>query len=315
MRDSATTTSSGPPAAILVGKLVARSIAYVACALIWGTTWFAIRRSIGAGGYPTLAAAAIRFAIAALVIGALWAVGWARPGPREARTVRALLAAGLLGALGYGLVYVAEQSISGGLAAVVYGTFPLVTALLATAGNVERVARSSLVGSVLALFGMAIVFADRLDVSRAQAIGVLLTLGSVFASSLYTTLLKRAASDVHPLATTGVFLATAGVVLAAVALVFERRPVPWPPPARPTVALLYLALVGSVLVFACYFFLLQRVSLMTISMLVIIEPIVALVVDAIWEKEVVLVARSYAGICVTVAGVGLSLLVGERQKA
>src|SRR5215467_13780343 len=56
-------------------------LVYATCALIWGTTWFAIRRCIGPGGYPTLAAAAIRFAIAALVIGALWAAGRARPGP------------------------------------------------------------------------------------------------------------------------------------------------------------------------------------------------------------------------------------------
>src|SRR5262249_37855777 len=149
--------------------------------------------------------------------------------------------------------------------------------------------------------GMLLVFADRLEVSGAQALGVVMMLAAVFVSALYTTLLKRTTEDVHPLAMTGVFLGTAGVTLAVLALLFEREPIPWPPPALPTLALLYLALVGSVFVFACYFYLLKHVTLMTVATLVIIEPVVALVVDALWEKEVVLVARSYAGIAVTFA--------------
>jgi drug/metabolite transporter (DMT)-like permease len=288
--------------------------AYITCGVVWGTTWFAIRRCIGVGGYPTFAAAALRFALAALVLGGIWAIGWARPGPRDKRQMRALLAAGVLGALGYGLVYLAEQSISGGLAAVIFATFPLATALLATLGRVEKVTRAQITGSFLALAGMVLVFADRLQVSSAQGLGVLLTLCSVFVSALYTTLLKRTADEVHPLATTGVFLGTAAVVLAAFAAVFERRPIPWPPPAGPTLALVYLAIVGSVFVFACYFYLLKKVRLMTVAMLVLLEPIIALAVDALWEREVVLVARSYAGIAVTTGGVAVSLLVGRARS-
>jgi drug/metabolite transporter (DMT)-like permease len=287
--------------------------AYITCGFVWGTTWFAIRRCIGLGGYPTVAAAALRFALAALLLGMIWMVGWARPGPKDKRQIRALVAAGFLGALGYGLVYLAERSISGGLAAVIFATFPLATALLATIGRVEKVSRAQIVGSFVALAGMVLVFADRLQVSSAQALGVVLTLGSVFVSALYTTLLKRTADAVHPLATTGVFLGTAAVVLGVVAAVFEREPIPWPPPLGPTIALVYLAVVGSVFVFACYFYLLKKVRLMTAAMLVLVEPVIALAVDALWEREVVLVARSYAGIAVTTAGVALTLLVGRAR--
>jgi drug/metabolite transporter (DMT)-like permease len=288
-------------------------LAYITCGVVWGTTWFAIRRCIGVGGYPTIAAAAVRFAIAALVLGGVWAIGWARPGPKNKREIRALLAAGVLGAIGYGLVYLAERSISGGLAAVIFGTFPLATALLATMGRIEKVSRASIVGSLVALVGMVIVFADRLQVSGAQALGVIMTLGSVFVSALYTTLLKRTADDVHPLATTGVFLGTGAVVLSIFAALFERQAIPWPPPVGPTIALLYLAIVGSVVVFACYFYILKHVSLMTVAMLVLVEPVIALAVDAVWEREVVLVARSYAGIGVTIVGVAVSILVGRAR--
>jgi drug/metabolite transporter (DMT)-like permease len=288
-----------------VSARVALVYAVVAC--IWGTTWFAIRRCIGEGGYPTLESAALRFAIAAGVLGALYAAGRGRPGPKGPRQLWGLAACGVLCAIGYALVYLAEESISGGLAAVLYGTFPLWTALFATAGGVERVTGRALAGSLLAIGGTAFLFADRLEVSHAQGKGVLFVLASVVASALYTTLMKRIAAGVSPLASTGVFLGTSAMVLGATGAIVERRALPWPPPPGPTLALLYLALVGSVVVFAAYFWLLERVSLMMLSTLVLVEPIIALAVDAVWERGVVLVGRSYLGIALTIAGIGMSI--------
>jgi hypothetical protein len=54
---------------------------------------------------------------------------------------------------------------------------------------------------------------------------------------------------------------------------------------------------------------------MTVSTLALLEPVVALVVDAIGERDVVLSARSYAGVAVTIGGVGLSLLGGGTKAA
>lgn len=289
------------------------AVVYAVVACIWGTTWFAIRRCIGEGGYPTLESAALRFAIAAGVLGAIYATGRGRPGPRGVRQLGGLAACGVLCAVGYALVYLGEESISGGLAAVLYGTFPLWTALIATAGGIERVSGRALAGSFLAIGGTAFLFADRLDVSRAQGKGVLLVLASVVASALYTTLMKRVAAGVSPLASTGVFLGTSAVVLGVAGATVEHRPLPWPPPPGPTLALLYLALVGSVVVFAGYFWLLGRVSLMTLSTLVLVEPIIALAVDAVWERGIVLVPRSYLGIALTIAGVGVSIVRRAKE--
>lgn len=291
------------------------AIVYAVVACIWGTTWFAIRRCIGEGGYPPLESASLRFLIAAGVLGALYASGRGRPGPRGGRQLLALAGCGVLCAAGYALVYLGEESIPGGLAAVLYGTFPLWTALFATAGRIERVSGRAIAGSLLAIGGTAYIFADRLDVSRAQARGVALVLVSVVVSALYTTLMKRAAAGVSPLASTGVFLGTSALVLAGAGAALEHRPLPLPPPVGPTLALLYLAIVGSVVVFAGYFWLMERVSLMTLSTLVLVEPILALAVDAAWERGVVLVARSYVGIALTIAGIGVSVVnLGPRAR-
>jgi drug/metabolite transporter (DMT)-like permease len=249
---------------------------YLACGIIWGTTWFAIRRCIGEGGYPVFSAAAIRFVIAAVVLGAAYAVGFARPGPRGAKQLATIASCGLLSAVSYGLIYVAEKNVPGGVACVMYGTFPLFTAFFAVVGGVEKVPRRAIAGALVALVGIAVVFGDRLGASRAQGTGVLLVLASVAVSALYSTILKHVGRDTNALATTGIFLGTAALPLAAAGALFDDRAIPWPPPLVPTIALVYLAVIGSAVVFGLYFYLLKHVTLMTAATLVLVEPIVAL---------------------------------------
>jgi drug/metabolite transporter (DMT)-like permease len=288
-------------------------LAYVACALIWGTTYFAIRVCIGVEGYPTYLAAALRFVLAAAILGGIIAVGRARPLPSR-NVARFLLLAGLLNAVSYSLVYTAEESLPGGLAAVIYGTMPLMIAVLGAVTRIERARTSAVAGALVSLAGIVVISWDRLGVSRAQATGVIMMLGSVLCSATYSLIFKRHAKGVHPMAQTGVFLAVTAAGIGLWALLVERR-LPDPAPrASATLALLYLAIVGSVVAFASYFYLIQRVSLMTASTLVMVQPIVALIVDAIWEAEK-LSSRTYAGVAVTLAGVSINLLGSRERRA
>lgn len=284
-------------------------VAYLGCALIWGTTWFAIRVCIGPGGYPTYAAAALRFAIAIAVLGVLTALGLAGRGPAPGKPRRLVALAGLMCGLGYGLVYAGETRISGGLAAVIFGTLPVMTALTTAIAGVERLRGGFLVGSAVSLAGIAVIYADRMGTSANQAVGVALVLASVGVCALYNLLLKRHAGASDPLATNVPFLGAAAVALGLFALVYERTLPPWPPPVAPTLALLYLAVFGSVITFALYFHLLRRMSLTAVSTLVFVEPVIALLIDASWEHEIRLGFRAYAGAALTLIGVAIGLLL------
>ena len=290
------------------------ALAYVGCALIWGTTWFAIRVCIAPGGYPTYLAAALRFVIAVAVLGALFGVGLAGRGPADGRARRGVALAGVLCGLGYGLVYAGETRISGGLAAVIFCTLPVMTALTTFLAGLERPRAGFLAGSAVALAGIGIIYADRMGTSGNQAVGVALVLGSVIVCAGYNLILKRHASGSDPLATNIPFLGAAAVTLALFALVQERRGPPWPPPLGPTLALVYLAILGSVVTFALYFFLLRRMSLTAVSTLVFVEPVIALVIDALWEREIRLGAQAYAGAALTLVGVAISLLLPSRAR-
>ena len=274
---------------------------YLACALIWGTTWYAIRACIAE--YPTYAAVALRFAIAAAILVPL-AIR-ARPWPTR-KVWGWLVLAGILDAGAYLLVYLGEERISGALAAVLYGTQPLILAVPLTVARIERITKRHVLGAIVSLAGVAVLFLDRLDVSARQGVGVVMVVASVVIATVYSMIMKQHAKRVHGLVSTAIFLAVTALVLGVVAVI-AHEPIPWPPPVVPTIALLYLAVVGSVVAFLVYFWLLGKTGLLVTSTLVFVYPLVALVVDALFERDLPLSGRSYLGVAITLGGLAVSL--------
>ncbi|HEY5944034.1 MAG TPA: EamA family transporter, partial [Kofleriaceae bacterium] len=227
----------------------------------------------------------------------------ARPWPRGSAWFY-LVISGVLDAAAYTLVYLGEERVSGGLAAVVYGTQPLILALLLQVFRIERLSKRHMVGAVLSLAGVGVLFLDRLDVSTDQAVGIALVIGSVLMATGYSMVMKRQSTG--GLIATTIFLAVTALVLTVVALV-AGQPIPWPPPLEPTLALLYLAVVGSVIAFLLYFWLLNRTTLVVTSTLVFVFPLVALLTDALFEHEIALGPRAYLGIAITLGGLAVSL--------
>jgi drug/metabolite transporter (DMT)-like permease len=288
-------------------------IAYITCALVWGTTWFAIRVCIGDGGYPTIEAAALRFGIAAGLLLPAVLISKVRL-PRGATQWTWLTVAGVLDAIGYMLVYLGEERVPGGLAAVLFGIQPILLAILLAVSGMERVRPAAVAGAIVSIAGVSVIFLDRAQVSPGQAVGVALILGSVGTSTAYSMIMKRHAHDLHWAAATAVFLAVTALVLGAVVAVRGPAPAAWPPSIAPTVALLYLAVFGSIVAFGAYFWLLRRLSLMVTSTLVFVIPIISLAADALFEHEIRLGPRAYLGVAITLSGLAVNLLL-ERRNA
>jgi drug/metabolite transporter (DMT)-like permease len=287
--------------------------AYLTCAIVWGTTWYAIRVSTGPGGYATLESVALRFTLAAVVLAPIvWRLRLG-PWPRARRTWVWLLVAGALDAASYTLIYYGEERVPGGLAAVLFSTQPLMLALLLTITRVERVRAADVVGAVVALAGVGVIFADRWQVSAAQVAGLGMVLAAVVCTTAYSFVLKRHGDGVHPLVTALIFIAVTAVCLDLAVVARGAPSIPWPPPRDATLALVYLAVFGSVITFWAWLWLLQRLSLMVTSTLVFVLPVVALVVDALFERELRLGARAYLGIAIVFAGLAVALATRRRR--
>src|SRR5690606_33882378 len=109
---------------------IAVAMALVAVYLIWGSTYLGIRFALE-GGWPPLLMAGIRFIAAGTVLFAVLRLrGLPMPTRRQWRN-SAFMGALLLG-LGNGMVCIAEQSVSSGLAAVAVLSVPLWIGLSAT---------------------------------------------------------------------------------------------------------------------------------------------------------------------------------------
>src|SRR5213078_2728564 len=117
--------------------------------LIWGSTWLVIK--VGYGGLGPFNVAGVRFAIAAAVLNAMVPIVGARWPRGRSEWLLILWVGVLLFAGDYGLIYWGEQYIDSGLTAILFGTFPLFTMLMAhvyVPG--ERLTRRKLAGGVLA---------------------------------------------------------------------------------------------------------------------------------------------------------------------
>jgi drug/metabolite transporter (DMT)-like permease len=288
-------------------------LAYVVCALVWGTTWFAIRVCLRA--YPVFEAAALRFAIASVVLIAIVKLFRVRGGPTSRAQWGWLAVAGVLDAIGYSLVYLGETRVPGGLAAVLYAVQPLFLALALAVTRMEPVRLGAVLGAMVSIAGVAIIYAERASVSNDQAIGVAMVVCSVAASTAYSMVMKRHADGVHPLIATTIFIVVTAIVLGLAVLVRGPAPVAWPPPLGPTLALLYLAIFGSVIAFGTYFWLLRRLSLMAMSTLVFVLPLISLAVDAMFENQVRLTGRAYLGVAITLSGLAVNLLLERARRS
>ncbi len=64
--------------------------------------------------------------------------------------------------------------------------------------------------------------------------------------------------------------------------------------------------------FGAYFYLVKRMRLATVTTLVLVEPVVALFVDALFEHRASVGPLTYAGAALTLSGVLVTIRFGER---
>lgn len=258
------------------------SLAYLGVILIWTTTPLAIQWSgrevgflFGVGARMLLGALAALVACRMLGLRMSW----------DAQARRAYLAAGLGIFSAMLAIYWAAQQIHSGWIAVVFGTTPLATALMARLWfSGPPLSLHRLAGMGTGLAGLALVFGGGLQLQGNAAWGVLAVLYAVASHSLSALWVKRIAAPVPALVlTSGGLLVAAPLFLLAWLWVGGGWPARIPPTAGG--AILYLALFGSVIGFALYFRVLQRMEATKVALLTLITPVSALALGHLVNDE------------------------------
>ena len=278
---------------------------YALLCLIWGSTWLVIKISLA--GVPPFLGAGLRFLLSASVLFGLMAA-------RRTRLVFdrddkiAILSCGLLSfTLSYGGVYWAEQYISSGLTAVLYCLMPLFVAVLSRFWTkAETLSRRKIVGIVVAIVGTVLLFRPAAASSRAELAGMGVALASAAAASISLVLLKRHSlrTDIYTLNACGMGIG-ACCLLAISGLSESYAALSWTP--ANVLAIVYLALAGSVTAFLVYTHLIKVMDATRLSLISLIIPIVAVALGAAFLGEKVS-SGAAVGMIVVLAGVGTALL-------
>lgn len=247
--------------------------AFMGVILIWSTTPLAIQWSSEGAGF--LFGVAARMWLGALVCLALMGL-FSVPLPRHAAALRTYLAAGLgiFGAMF--CVYWGAQFIPSGLISVLYGLTPMVTGVLAALWLGERAfSAARIFGMLLGLGGLAVIFGRGLVDHQIAITGVLGVLASVILHSVSSVWVKRIGAEVPAMAVAGGgLLVAAPLYLLAWLLLDGAAPEALTP--RAGAAIVYLGLIGSVLGFVLFYYVLKRMAASRIALITLVTPMLAL---------------------------------------
>lgn len=242
--------------------------------VIWGSTWWAIRLCLE--DQPPLTSAALRFTVAGVAM--VFAVrGLQRFDGKPPPPAWLWLAAGTCSFAGsYGVLYVAEQVVPSGIAAVLWAIFPLLMAASGVMVLGERLRLLEGVGFLVSFAGVACVFNGKLGGTDERLVGfALLLLVSPVISAVGTTLVKKYGQGTSSLLLNRNGMLFGAALLAAAAVATEDpAAIRWS--LQGVLATLYLALFGTALTFGVYFWLLQRVPASRLALVSYVTPVLAM---------------------------------------
>jgi len=283
------------------------------CVLVWGTTWYAITFQLGDTA-PEFGVA-MRFGLAGAAVLAMCMMR-GLPLRFDARA-HGLLA--LQGAFLYGVSYVclyhAEEHLVSGLVAVGYSASPLVSGLGARLLFGTRLRPHFVSGALLGLIGVALIFWPEFGHAARRsgtALGVLFTLASVLLSSIGSLTASRNNANGLPFWPALGFGMLYGALVAAALGLAQGHVIALPAVWSWWLALLYLSLAGSVLTFACFLALQQRIGPGPAGSIGVMTPLLALLVSMVFESFRP-DALTFAGAALAVAG--NALVLGPPRSA
>jgi drug/metabolite transporter (DMT)-like permease len=289
----------------------ARLVWLILCG-IWGSTWLFIK--LGLADLPPFTFAAIRFVIALAII-----FTWIRIRgialPRSRADWGLLAITGILSfGLNYGAVFWAEQYISSGLAALLQATTPafgLVFAHFHLPG--ERLSWARLGGGILGVFGVGVVFSNQLAVGGRQGLAgcAALIVGSI-AVAYSNVLVKAYGRNLNPAVLAAGQMLFGLLLLAATGFALEGNPLHFRWTAMALVTLLYLAIVGSVIAFLLYYWLVLNMDVTKSMLIALVTPVVAVLLGMIVLDEEI-GWRTLAGGAMIMLGISL-IVIRKKQS-
>ena len=254
--------------------------------------------------------ASLRFGSAGLIFAALMLLRRV-PFPRG----RAFVGAAIYGLLGFGaafgLAFVAIPMTGAGAGQLVLGLIPLLTLVLVQVHGIEPFQLRAVIGSTVALAGIAILAADRiaLDIPLA-GIGIAIAAAVLLAEA---GVVAKMTPRADPIATNAVGMLSGVALLIPISIVTGER---WvlPDQSDTWAAFAYLVIAGSVVVFWLFIFVVRRWTASAVSFQFLLIPLATIPISAVLTHEVI-TPQMLIGGAVVLVGVYLGVFApGPRRR-
>jgi drug/metabolite transporter (DMT)-like permease len=280
--------------------------AYLGVILIWSTTPLGIQWSAQGAGFSFAVMARMLIGLAICLV-LLRATRTAFPFTPAARQLYAV--SGLTLFVSMLLTYWGALHIPSGLISVIFGLSPLVTGVFAALWLSERTLTPLRISGLgLALAGLWLIFGQPWPGDGHARLGTLAAVAGMAVQALGLVWIKRLDARVSSLAITTGSLGVAVPCFVLAWLVADTARLPPDITPRAGIAIVYLGVLGSVVGFTLYYFVIKHIDAGRVALIMLVTPVTALLLGQTLNAEII-PASGWAGIAL----IGAGLLLYEWQ--
>jgi drug/metabolite transporter (DMT)-like permease len=287
---------------------------YLACVLIWGTTWYAITLQLGVVT-PEISLV-YRFGLATLCLLVFARIRRTNLSLTARDHFFAMLQGLTMFGVNYALIYYGTQYISSGLVAVLFTTLTFMNIFNEHWFFGVRLRAATALAAALGLAGIGLIFLPelrQLGTSATVLHGTLIVLAGTYAASLGNMAAIRNTGTGLPIVTITVWGMSYGTACLAVMALLRGARFDFDPSPDYVFSLLYLAVFGSAAAFVAYLELIRRIGPGPAAYTSVVVPLVALALST-WLEGYVWTLTAAAGVVLVLTG-NLIIVNGARRRS
>ena len=253
-------------------------IGFISVCLIWGSTWIAIK--IGVKDLPPMFSASIRLFLASAILFVIIQfkkikLNWTKE-YRKLYLVVALTAF----TIPFALLYWGSKYVPSGLTSLLFAFFPFAVLIISFIMlKSEKITSAKIFGILLGFSGLYVIFSTDINFANTNSntiYGMIAIIISAILNAYNIVYIKKFGNEVSQFVLSFVPMLYSAVFLLIGSFIFEQKSqIIFTQSA--IVSIIYLAILGSVIGFVTYYWLLKHLQTAILSFTAFITPIIAII--------------------------------------
>ncbi|WP_417464908.1 DMT family transporter [Kordiimonas sp.] len=259
-------------------------LAFLGCVTIWGSTWYAIELQLGV--VPKEWSLVYRFALASLVLFAICLI--------RRQTLKIDLKHHLWMALtglflfsgGYIFTYWGTEYLTSGLVAVTFSMLSFLNIVNARIFLGNPIQPSTIAAALVGIAGLVLLFMPEVTAFSFEddtTLGLALCLTATLICSFGNMAAGAGSSRKIPVLSFNAWSLGYGALSNITFALLSGKPIAFDPQPSYVLSLLYLSVVGTVIAFTLYIWLIGRIGVGRAAYMAVMTPVVALMISTVME--------------------------------